>query len=39
MKKPTPNHQVSLDDIFKPIREYRDKIHRLYLDSISSTKK
>ena len=37
MKKTSSVNQVSLDDIFTPIREYREKIHRLYLESISST--
>ena len=36
MKKTSSVNQVSLDDIFGPIREYREKIHRLYLESISS---
>ena len=36
MKKTSSVNQVRLDDIFRPIREYREKIHRLYLESISS---
>jgi hypothetical protein len=38
MKKVPTAHQVSIDDIFTTMRQYKEKIHRMYLDSISTAK-
>jgi len=38
MKKTPTVHQVSIDDIFTAMQQYKENVHRMYLEGISTVK-